>query len=269
MARVTAVPGGAETTRRVALPAIGAIVVGLASVVVTQTFSTSGRIGVVVAGLIAIVALLAIIEPGTSLAGRALLGYQRTADTISEGLGWVAKWLVPVVVVVGFGNVLLRYIGRWQNRALTSNRYVELQWMLFGAIFLLVFPYVLKHSINVRVDFIYQRFSRKIQALIDFVGHLMSLVPYCLFAIWVVWDYALTSLFQRSARWDTWQVWDVWEKSQNAGGLSPAPIKVLLLFGFVFLLMQTIAELIKLGFVLGEKEALAAPEVHEEPLRVE
>ena len=197
----------------------------------TETFSTSGRIGLVVAGLIAVVALLAIVEPGSSLAGRILLGYQRTVDTISEGLGWVAKWLVPIVVVVGFGNVLLRYIGRWQNRALTSNRYVELQWMLFGAIFLLVFPYVLKHGINVRVDFIYQRFSRKIQALIDFVGHLLSLVPYCLFAIWVVWDYALTSLFQRSPRWDTWQVWDVWEKSQNAGGLSPAPIKVLILVG--------------------------------------
>ena len=55
----------------------------------------------------------------------------------------------------------------------------------------------------------------------------------------------------------------------NAGGLSPAPIKVLLLLGFVFLLLQTIAELIKLGFVLGEKEELAAPEIHEEPLRVE
>ena len=117
----------------------------------------------------------------------------------------------------------------------------------------------LKHGINVRVDFIFQRFSRKIQALIDFVGHLLSLVPYCLFAIWVVWDYAFTSLFQRSPRWDTWQVWDVWEKSQNAGGLSPAPIKVLLLVGFFCLLLQTVAELIKLGFVLGEKERARRP----------
>jgi TRAP-type mannitol/chloroaromatic compound transport system permease small subunit len=266
---VTAVPGGRDTTRRLVVVLIVAILAGLAYVVITETFSTSGRIGLVAAGLIAIVALLAIIEPGSSVAGRILLGYQRTVDTLSEGLGWIAKWLVPTVVVVGFVNVLLRYIGRWQNRALTSNRYVELQWMLFGAIFLLVFPYVLKHGINVRVDFIYQRFSRKVQALIDFVGHLLSLVPYCLFAIWVVWDYALTSLFQRSPRWDTWRVWDVWEKSGNAGGLSPAPIKILLLLGFVFLLLQTVAELIKLGFVLGEKEQLAAPEIQEEPLRVE
>ena len=52
----------------------------------------------------------------------------------------MAKWLVPVCVPVAFVNVVLRYIGRWQGRALTSNRYVELQWMLFGAIFLLAFP---------------------------------------------------------------------------------------------------------------------------------
>jgi TRAP-type mannitol/chloroaromatic compound transport system permease small subunit len=266
---VTAVPGGRDTTRRLVIILIVAIVAGLTYVVVTQKFSTSGRIGLVAAGLIAVVALLAIVEPGSSITGRVLLGYQRAADTLSEGLGWIAKWLVPTVVVVGFVNVLLRYIGRWQNRALTSNRYVELQWMLFGAIFLLVFPYVLKHGINVRVDFIYQRFSRKVQALIDFVGHLLSLVPYCLFAIWVIWDYALTSLYQRSPRWDTWRVWDVWEKSGNAGGISPAPIKILLLLGFVFLLMQTVAELIKLGFVLGEKQQLAAPEIHDEPLRVE
>jgi TRAP-type mannitol/chloroaromatic compound transport system permease small subunit len=266
---VTPVPGGRDTTRFLVLTIIAAIVVGLAYVIVTESFSTSGRIGLIAAGLIAIVALLAIIEPGRSIVGRLLLGYQRAVDTMSEGLGWVAKWLVPIVVVVGFGNVVLRYVGRWQHRALTSNRYVELQWMLFGAIFLLAFPYVLKHGINVRVDFIYQRFSRKVQALIDFVGHLLSLVPYCLFAIWVVWDYALTSLFQRPPRWGTWRVWEVWEKSQNAGGLSPAPIKALLLLGFVFLLLQTVAELIKLGFVLGEKEELAAPEIHEEPLRVE
>ena len=101
---------------------------------------------------------------------------------------------------VGFVNVVLRYIGRWQHRALTSNRYVEPQWMLFGAIFLFAFPYVLKHGINVRVDFSFQNFSRKVQALIDFVGHLLSLVPYCLFAIWVIWDYALNSLFQRPPR---------------------------------------------------------------------
>ena len=130
--------------------------------------------------------------------GRALLVYQRGMDRVSEGLGWLAKWLIPVCVAVGFTNVLLRYIGRWQGRTLTSNRWVEAQWMLFGAIFLLAFPYILKHNVNVRVDFWFQNFSRKRQALIDFVGHLVALVPYCLFALWVNWDYALRSLYRRA-----------------------------------------------------------------------
>ena len=209
---------------------------------------------------------------------RVLLTYQRVMDAAAEVLGWVAKWLVPACVTVGFVNVLLRYIGRAQNRQLASNRYVDMQWMLFGAIFLFAFPYILKHSVNVRVDFWFQTFSRKRKALIDFVGHIIALVPYCLFALWAVWDYAFTSLFQKcrpysqgeSSRWCTGRVWDVWEQSPNAKGLSPAPIKVLLLLGFFFLLLQTFAELIKLGLVLVEKEDLATPEeLPEAPLRIE
>ena len=202
--------------------------------------------------------------------GRVLLMYQRAIDALTEGLGWLAKWLVPVCVMVAFVNVVLRYVGKYQHRALTSNRYIEAQWMLFGAIFLLAFPYILKHSVNVRVDFWFQTFSRKRQALIDFVGHVLALVPYCLFALWVNWDYALTSLFQKGERWGTWKVWDVWEQSPDANGLPRGPIKVLILLGFLFLLLQTVAELVKLGFVLTEKAELAAPEAPPEaPLRVE
>ncbi len=202
--------------------------------------------------------------------GRVLLIYQRAIDGLSEGLGWLAKWLVPACVMVAFVNVVLRYVGRYQHRALTSNRYIEAQWMLFGAIFLLAFPYILKHNVNVRVDFWFQKFSRKRQALIDFVGHVLALVPYCLFALWVNWNYALTSMFQKGERWRTWKVWEVWEQSPDADGLPRGPIKALILVGFLFLLLQTLAELVKIGFVLTEKAELAAPEAPPEaPLRVE
>jgi TRAP-type mannitol/chloroaromatic compound transport system permease small subunit len=202
--------------------------------------------------------------------GRALLGFQRLIDGMSEGLGWLAKWLVPVCVTVGFVNVVLRYVGRYQGRALTSNRYIEAQWMLFGAIFLLALPYILKHNVNVRVDFWSQHFSRKRQALIDFAGHLIALVPFCLFALWVNWDYALTSLFQKGERWGTWMVWEVWEQSPDASGLPRGPIKGLILFGFASLLVQTLAELVKLGFVLTDKSELTEPErPPDAPLRVE
>ena len=110
--------------------------------------------------------------------------------------------------------------------------------MLFGAIFLLVLPYVLKHAINVRVDVSAPGSRRAPGALIDFCGHVIGLVPFCLLALWVNWDYALTSLFQKGERWGTWQVWEVWEQSPDAGGLPRAPVKVLVLVGFFCLLLQ-------------------------------
>lgn len=181
-------------------------------------------------------------------------------DRVSEGLGWLTKWLVPVCVMVAFVNVVLRYVGRAQGRALTSNRYVELQWMLFGAIFLLVLPYILKHNINVRVDVFSQKFSPRRQAAIDAAGHLIGLVPFCLFALWVNWDFALRSLFQKGERWGTFKVWEIWEQSPDADGLPRGPIKALLFLAFAFLFLQTVAELIRLGSVLAGK---AEPETIE------
>jgi TRAP-type mannitol/chloroaromatic compound transport system permease small subunit len=183
-------------------------------------------------------------ERPKGIVSRFVLGYARVVDGLTEG--------------------------RFQNRSLTSNRYIELQWMLFGAIFLLVLPYVLKHAINVRVDFLYTRFSPKVQAAVDFVGHIIGLIPFCVLALWVNWDYALTSLFQKGERWGTWQVWEVWEQSPDARGLPRAPIKVLVLVGFGCLLLQVLAELVKLGFVLaGRDEVAAAEEPPETPVRVE
>jgi TRAP-type mannitol/chloroaromatic compound transport system permease small subunit len=198
---------------------------------------------------------------------RALNDFGRGVDRLSEGLGWLAKWLVPVCVVVAFVNVVLRYVGRFQGRALTSNGMVELQWMIFGAIFLMVLPYILKHNINVRVDVFSQHFSRKRQALIDFAGHLIGLVPFCLFALWVNWDFVLRSLFQKGERWGTWKVWEIWEQSPDADGLPRGPIKALILLGFAFLILQTVAELIRLGSVLAGKagvESIEAPAKLEE-----
>ena len=200
---------------------------------------------------------------------RALNDFRRGVDRLSEGLGWLAKWLVPVCVVVAFVNVVLRYVGRFQGRALTSNGMVELQWMIFGAIFLLVLPYILKHNINVRVDVFSQHFSKKRQALVDFAGHLLALVPFCLFAMWVNWDFVLRSLFQKGERWSTWRVWQIWEQSPDAAGLPRGPIKALILLGFAFLFLQTVAELIRLGSVLAGKagaESIEAPSGLEEIL---
>ena len=92
---------------------------------------------------------------------------------------------------------------------------------------------------------------RKVRALIDFVGHPR---PRAVLPVRHLGDQSgMTSLFQKGDRWETWKVWDLWEQSPDAPGLPRAPIKVLLFLGFVFLAVQTMAELIKLGFVMGAR----------------
>ena len=174
-----------------------------------------------------------------------------------------------LVVVIGFVNAVLRYAGRFAGRQLTSNRWFEVQWYLFAAIFLLAFAYALKNSINVRVDVWSVHRSPKVRAWVDLVGHLVALVPFAVLATLVLWRPILTSWGARpDGSFSTWQVWRVWERSPDPQGLPRAPVKSLLLVGFVLLLTQALAELVKLVAQLtGHGRAVGVDE--EAPVRVE
>ncbi len=93
-------------------------------------------------------------------------------DGLTEKAGQLATGLVILTIGVGFYHVMARYIGRWINVRLSSNTFIELQWYLFSLIFLLGFPALLKHGSNVRVDFLYMRWSIKHRALVDLLGTL-------------------------------------------------------------------------------------------------
>lgn len=178
---------------------------------------------------------------------RPLLAYQRGMDRLSNAVGTVSKYLVLLVVAVGFFNAILRYAGRFAGRQLTSNRYIELQWYLYAGVFLLAFAYILQHGINVRVDFWFVDRSRRTKAVIDFVGHLVGLLPFALLGIWLTWNPVLRSFGARPDNtFPTWRVWEIWERSPDPGGLPRAPIKLLLLLGLVLLLLQALAEMVKL-----------------------
>lgn len=203
---------------------------------------------------------------------RVAAGYVRVMDRVSDFFGAISKYLVIVVVVVGFLNVVLRYVGRATERRLTSNVFIEAQWYLYGIIFLLGFAYILKHQINVRVDFWYAEWPEKRKAWIDFVGHTVALIPFCILAIYVLWSPTLRSFGRRpDGTWPTWRVWEVWEQSPDPSGLPRAPIKAVIVLGFVLLLLQAFAEMVKLWAVITDREAQL--ELHldeaEEPLRIE
>lgn len=188
---------------------------------------------------------------------RLLLGYSRIIDWISEQMGWLSMFLVIVTVVIGFYNVVARYVGRFIGMQLSSNVYIETQWYLYSMVFFLGFAYILKHGINVRVDFIYANWSRKRKALLDFWGHLIFLVPFCIIGIWVTVNPVITS-------------WSQWEQSPDPGGLARAPIKSMIIVAFVMLLLQTFSELIKLWAVLrGEDIVVPELDEHGAPIRIE
>ncbi len=201
---------------------------------------------------------------------RLLHHVRRGIERLTGISGWISKWLVAAVFTVGIVNVILRYAGRWTGSNLTSNRWIETQWYLFALIFLLGFPYILREQVNPRVDFWYADYSLKKKALVDLLGHLFFLVPFCWLALRVNWEPIMTSFGRRrDGTWPSWRVWETWEQSPDPGGWPRAPIKAMIWIGFALLFLQTIAELIKAGFVLTNRAELAGRAEHAAPLRVE
>lgn len=171
---------------------------------------------------------------------KALLKFAAAVDRFTEWQGLLSALLVLVVILIGFYNVVTRYIGQWIGITLSSNVYIELQWYLFSAIFFLGFAYVLKHHINVRVDFFYSRWSEQGKARLDFWGTVLCLIPFCLLGLYVTFSPVLRS-------------WVTWEMSSDANGLPRAPVKSLVVMAFTFLLIQAIAQAIRYYAIMQGK----------------
>jgi TRAP-type mannitol/chloroaromatic compound transport system permease small subunit len=186
----------------------------------------------------------------------AALAYQRFADRLSEWMGTISQYVVIVTVVVGFVNVVLRYTGQLAGVRLTNNGLIEAQWYLYSLIFLFGFGYILKHQVNVRVDFWFANQPRRRKAWIDIIGHSISLIPFCLIAIWVSVPQVRTS-------------WQLNEQSPDPSGLPRAPIKTMIIVAFVLLLAQAVAEMVKLIAVLRGLDEQVGIEESDTPIRVE
>jgi TRAP-type mannitol/chloroaromatic compound transport system permease small subunit len=171
---------------------------------------------------------------------RTLLNLSEMIDKITETIGSWSSWFVIFTIAVGFYNVIARYIGRLIGIKLSSNALIELQWYLFSLMFLLGFAYILKHAANVRVDFLYASWSEKRRALVDFLGTVLFLIPFCILGIWVSFNPILQSWGQLPDG-----TWGSWELSSDADGLPRAPIKTMIIVAFVTLLAQGISQAIK------------------------
>lgn len=156
-----------------------------------------------------------------------LLSIARAIDRVSEAIGKSVMWLILVAVLVSATNAIIRKLFN-----MSSNAWLELQWYLFGAAFLLASAQTLSQNEHIRIDIFYGTRSRRTQHWIDLFGHVFFLLPFVAIMSWMLVPYALDAY--RSG-----------QISPNAGGLIIWPARALLAAGFVLLLFQAFAEIIK------------------------
>jgi TRAP-type mannitol/chloroaromatic compound transport system permease small subunit len=148
-------------------------------------------------------------------------------DAINNRVGRLAYWLTLAAVLISSGNATVRYLFN-----LSSNAWLELQWYLFSAVFLLCGGYALLHHAHVRIDVVYSRWSRRVQLWIDLLGTVFFLMPMAIFILYLSLPVFVNALMNG-------------EVSSNAGGLIIWPARMLLPVGFFLLTIQGVSEIIK------------------------
>jgi TRAP-type mannitol/chloroaromatic compound transport system permease small subunit len=163
-----------------------------------------------------------------------LLKISRAIDAISEFVGrWVA-WLVLAAVMISAVNAMVR-----KAFDMSSNAFLEIQWYLFAAVFLLASGYTLLRQEHVRIDVVLGRFPRRTQVVVEILGLLIFLLPFVHSVINLVWPLVV-------------QAYVSGEMSQNAGGLIRWPVFALVPAGFALLGLQAVSEVIKrIAFLQG------------------
>jgi len=156
-----------------------------------------------------------------------LLQLSKLIDALNEGVGKLIMWLVLAAVVISAGNAVMR-----KAFDISSNAYLEIQWYLFAAVFMLGAGYVFLRNAHVRIDFISSKLSKRTNTIIDILGILVFTIPLCVILITLSWP-----VFSRA--------WVSGEMSQNAGGLIRWPVFLLVPLGFGLLMLQCLSELIK------------------------
>lgn len=182
---------------------------------------------------------------------QALLKLSKIIDTLNEGVGRAAIWLVLVVVAISAGNAVFRFAFN-----MSSNGLLEIQWYLFSAIFMLCSGYVLKLNEHIRIDVIAGRLSARTQNWIDVFGFLVFLLPMAVMVAYFSWPIFMNALQSG-------------EMSPNPGGLIRWPVRLLMPVGFALLILQALSELIKrLAFLTGAAanplEKILAPSAEDE-----
>jgi TRAP-type mannitol/chloroaromatic compound transport system permease small subunit len=165
---------------------------------------------------------------------RALLKFSNAVDWVNTQVGKYVIWLILASTVISGVNAAVR-----KAFNMSSNAFLEIQWYLFAASFLIAAGYTLLNGEHVKIDVISSRLSKRAQMWIDVIGFSFFLTPMCLAILWYGVPFFLKGLYSG-------------EVSSNAGGLIRWPVYAMIPLGFSLLLLQGWSELIKrVAFLQG------------------
>lgn len=156
-----------------------------------------------------------------------LLAFSRLVDRVTDIVGRWVSWLILASVLISAGNAVAR-----KAFDLSSNAWLEVQWYLFGTVFLLAAAYTLKRNEHVRIDFVANSFKKRTRDWIDLLCHIFFLMPFVLLITYLSVPWVLKSI-------------NSGEISANAGGLIIWPAKLMVMLGFGLLSLQGLSEIIK------------------------
>ncbi|MET0192125.1 MAG: TRAP transporter small permease subunit [Hyphomicrobiaceae bacterium] len=168
---------------------------------------------------------------------KGLLRFSRAVDAFNTHVGRFVAWAILAAVLVSAVNATVRKVFNT-----SSNSWLEIQWVLFGAVFLLCSAWTLLSNEHIRIDIVNNAFPKRVRDWIDVFGHVFFLIPMAFVMFYLSWPFFWRSLLQN-------------EQSTNAGGLPVYPSKLLIPLAFTFLLLQGFSELIKrIAIIRGELE---------------
>lgn len=163
-----------------------------------------------------------------------LLSLSRLIDGMSNLIGRAMMWFLLATTLISASNAIIRKVFN-----ISSNAFLEIQWYLFAAVFMLGSGYAFMKNAHVRIDFISSKFSARGRNIVDVIGIIVFVFPLCYLMVKLSWP-----VFENA--------WVSGEMSSNAGGLVRWPVYGVIPLGFTILALQAASELIKrVAFLTG------------------
>jgi TRAP-type mannitol/chloroaromatic compound transport system permease small subunit len=172
-----------------------------------------------------------------------LLKLSRAIDAVTTVIGRSVSWLILASVLISAGNAVVRKIFD-----MSSNAWLEVQWYLFGTVFMLAAAYALLKNEHIRIDILSSGWSKRTRDWIDLVLHIVFLLPFSILMARLAWPWF-------------WLSFSSGEISSSAGGLTIWPAKFVVLAGFMLLTAQAVSEVIKRAAIIAGSMEDPVPEI--------